>query len=60
MYLDKFQSLCRNSTETYHQSANKLSSLWEYYAESRKVGKSYEKLMEMIVYDSPCGFRGLE
>jgi len=50
VYLDKFQSVSRESTKTYHQFANKLSSLFDYYVESRKVG-SYEKLMELIVYD---------
>jgi len=50
VYLDKFQSVSRDSTETYHQFANKLSSLFEYYVESRKVG-SYVELMELIVYD---------
>jgi len=49
VYLDKFRSVSRESTETYHQFANKLSSLFDYYAESRKVG-SYEELMELIVY----------
>jgi len=28
-----------------------LSSLFEYYVENRKVGNSYDKLMELIVYD---------
>jgi len=46
VYLDKFQSVSRESTETYHQ----LSSSFDYYVESRKVG-SYEELMELIVYD---------
>jgi len=50
VYLDKFQSVSRDSTETYHQFANKLSSLFEYYVERRKVG-SYEEVMELIVYD---------
>jgi len=50
VYLDKFQCVSRDSTETYHQFANKLSSLFDYYVESRKVG-SYEKLMQLIVYD---------
>ena len=51
VYLDKFQSVCRESTETYHQFANKLSALFEYYVDNRKVDKSYDKLMELIVYD---------
>jgi len=50
MYFDKFQSVSRESNETYHQFGNKLSSLFEYYVESRKVG-SYEELMELIVYN---------
>jgi len=37
VYLDKFQSVSRDSTETYHQFANKLSSFFDYYVESRKV-----------------------
>jgi len=49
VYLDKFQSVSRESTETYHQFANKLSSLFDYYVESHNVG-SYEELMELIVY----------
>jgi len=51
VYLDKFQTISRDSNETYHQSANKLSSLFEYYVENRKVGNSYDKLMELMVYD---------
>jgi len=50
VYLDKFQSVSWDNTETYHQFGNKLSSLFEYYVESRKVG-SYDELMELIVYD---------
>jgi len=50
VYLDKCQSVSRGSTETSHQFANKLSSLFDYYVKSRKVG-SYEELMELIVYD---------
>ena len=51
VYLDKFQTISRDSNETYHQFANKLSSLFEYYVENRKVGNSYDKLMELMVYD---------
>jgi len=51
IYLDKLQSACRSSTETYFQFANKLSALFDYYIESRKVGNNYDKLMELIVYD---------
>jgi len=50
VYLDKSQSVSRDSSEKYHQFANKLSALFDYYVESREVG-SYEELMELIVYD---------
>lgn len=51
VYLDKFHSVCRESTETFHQFATRLSSLFDYYVESRKIGNNYDMLMELIVYD---------
>jgi len=51
VYLDKFNSLTQDKSETYSQFSTRLRSLFEYYAESRKIGQSYDKLVDLIVYD---------
>ena len=51
VYLDKFNSVTRDSTETFYQFSTRLLSLFEFYVESRKVDKSYDKLLELVVYD---------
>jgi len=48
VYLEKFNSLTH---ETYSQFSTRLMSLFDYYAESRKIGQSYDKLVDLIVYD---------
>jgi len=34
VYLDEFNSVSKESNETYHQFGNRLTSLFEYYVES--------------------------
>jgi len=51
VYLDKFNSVSKESNETYHQFGNRLTSLFEYYVESRQVSNSYKKLMRLMIYD---------
>ena len=35
IYLDKFNSVSKESNETYHQFGNRLTSLFAYYVESK-------------------------
>ena len=51
IYLEKFNSLARDASETFQQFATRLMSLFDLYLESRKVGNSYEKLFDLIIYD---------
>ena len=51
VYLEKFNSLTQDKSETYSQFSTRLMSLFDYYAESRKIGQSYDKLVDLIVYD---------
>jgi len=52
IYLEKFNSLTQDKSETYSQFSTRLMSLFDYYAESRKIGQSYDKLIDLMVYDS--------
>ena len=50
--LEKFNSLTQDKSETYSQFSTRLMSLFfDYYVESRKVSQSYDKLIDLIVYD---------
>jgi len=51
VYLEKFNSLIQDKSETYTQFSTRLMSLFEYYLESRKIGQSYDKLSDLMVYD---------
>jgi len=51
VYLEKFNSLNQDKSETYSQFSTRLMSLFEYYAESRKISQSYDKLVDLMVYD---------
>ena len=51
MYLDKFNALVRDKDETFGQFSTRLTSLFEYYVESRKVDHSYDKLVDLMIYD---------
>ena len=51
VYLDKFNSVTRDSTETFHQFSLRLLSLFEFYVQSRKINSNYDKLLELVVYD---------
>ena len=51
IYWEKFNSLTRETSETFQQFATRLMSLFDLYLESRKVGNSYEKLFDLIIYD---------
>jgi len=50
VYLEKFNSLTQDKSETYSQFST-LMSLFDYYLESRKISQSYDKLIDLIVYD---------
>jgi len=49
--LEKFNSLTQDKSETYSQFSTRLMSLFDYYIESRKIGQSYDKLIDLMVYD---------
>ena len=49
--MEKFNSLTQDKSETYSQFSTRLMSLFDYYVESRKVSQSYDKLIDLIVYD---------
>jgi len=49
--LKKFNSLTKDKNKTYTQFSTRLMSLFDYYLESRKIGQSYEKLTDLMVYD---------
>ena len=51
VYLDKFNYVSKESNEMYHQFGNRLTSLFEYYVESRQVSNSYDRLMQLVIYD---------
>jgi len=51
VYLKKFNSLIQDKSETYTLFSTRLMSLFEYYLESRKIGQSYDKLTDLMVYD---------
>jgi len=49
--LVKFNSLTQDKSETYTQFLTRLMSLFDNYLESRKIGQSYGKLTDLMVYD---------
>jgi len=51
VYLEKFNSLTQDKSEAYTQFSTGLMSLFDYYLESRKIGQSYDKLIDLMVYD---------
>ena len=51
VYLEKFNSMTRDASETFQQFATRLMSLFDFYLESRKVNGSYNKLFDLIIYD---------
>ena len=51
VYLDKSNSVSKDSNETYHQFGNRLTSLFEYYIESRQVSNSDDRLMQLVICD---------
>ena len=52
VYLEKFNTLTQDKSETYSQFSTRLMSLFDYYVESRKISQSYDKLIDLMVYDS--------
>jgi len=51
VYLDKFNALVRDKDETFGQFSTRLTSLFELYFDSRKVDHSYDKLVDLMIYD---------
>jgi len=50
-YLETFNSISKDGNETYRQFGNRLTFLFEYYVESRQVSNSYDRLMQLVIYD---------
>ena len=44
VYLVQFNSMTRDASETFQQSATSLMSLFDFYLESRKVNGSYQTI----------------
>ena len=51
VYLDKFNNLKRNESETCVSFLSKLKTLFSHYVQSRHVGLSYQKLVSLILSD---------
>jgi len=51
VYLEKFHSMQYDKSETYSQFLARLTAVFNYYVESRKIEKDFDKLLELIVYD---------
>jgi len=48
---DRFITTRRKSDETFTLFCSRLRSLFHYYLDSRKVGKSFDKLLSLMVAD---------
>ena len=51
VYLDKFNTDVRKQDETYLLYSARLAAILDAYLDSRKIGKSYDKLTELLVCD---------
>jgi hypothetical protein len=51
IYLNRFNTLKRNSDETFVLFCARLNSLPEYYLDSRRVGKNFDRLKSLLVCD---------
>ena len=51
VYLDKFNSMVKECSETFHQFGNRLSSLFDYYVQNRQINRDYDKLAQLLIYD---------
>ena len=51
VYLDKFNSALRENSETFQQFSMRLLALFEFYVQGRKINASYDRLLELIIYD---------
>ena len=51
MYLDKFNTDVRKQDETYLLYSARLAAILDAYLDSRKIGKSYDKLTELLICD---------
>ena len=51
VYLEKFNSLTQDKSETYTQFSTRLMSLFDYYLESRKIGQSSHSHSHLICSD---------
>ena len=51
VYLEKFNSVTRENSETYNQFATRLMSLLDFYIESRNIKGDYKRLVELLAYD---------
>lgn len=51
VYLDKFNTDVRKQDETYLLYSARLAAILDAYLDSRKIGKSYDKLTELLICD---------
>ena len=52
VYLDKFNTDVRKQDETYLLYSARLAAILDAYLDSRKIGKSYDKLTEFSLLSS--------
>ena len=51
VYLDKFNSATRDNSETFQHFSMKLLALFKFYVQGRRIDASYDRLLELIIYD---------
>ena len=49
--LNKFQTLTKDSSETFILYGSKLMTLLNYYQDSRSIDKDFTKILELLVCD---------
>ena len=49
--LNKFQTLTKDSSETFILYGSKLMTLLNYYLDSRSIDKDFTKMLELLVCD---------
>ena len=55
VYLERFNTCCKGSDETYVAFASKLKGLLDYYSESRRVD-DFARLCELLICDRLAGY----
>ena len=51
VYLEKFNSESKSTSESYHQFGNRLNALFDHYVEARQINNDYDRLAQLMIYD---------